>query len=106
MVLKKDDLMTKIKTVIGDKTDDEALSLIEDVNDTYDSLSNKDGEDWQKKYEDEHKKYEDNDKMWREKYRDRFFNNSNENDEDDNNTTVEETVEEEKPLTFENLFKE
>ena len=106
MVLSKDDLMKKVKDLIGDKSDDVSLSLIEDINDTYDDLNNKDSEDWKKKYEDEHKKFEDNDKQWREKYRDRFFNGSddeNSDTESDDNTPDEEN----KSITkFEDLFKE
>ena len=42
---------------IGDRTDDEAIRILETIND--------DGEDW-------HQKYVDNDKEWRERYTARF----------------------------------
>jgi hypothetical protein len=45
---------------IGDRTDDEAISVLEAIND--DDI---DAEDW-------HKKYIDNDKEWRERYTARF----------------------------------
>lgn len=97
-VLKKEELMEKLKAIIGEKTDDETLSFIEDVNDTFDDKSGtQDGEDWQKKYE-------DNDKMWREKYRDRFFNKDS-SDDDDDDDIIENKKVEDKPLTFENLFE-
>ena len=69
MVLSKEEILDKIKTRIGDDTSDEALSLIEDINDTYDDLNTRVTEagDWKSKYE-------ENDKSWREKYKDRFFN--------------------------------
>lgn len=99
-VLKKNELMEKLKALIGDRTDDEALTFIEDVSDTVEA--NKSEEDWKTKYE-------ENDKMWREKYRDRFYN-GNDDDEDKNINSNEnktnETGDEEKPLTYENLFKE
>ena len=46
---------------IGDRTDDEAISILEIIND--DGIE--DGEDW-------HKKYIDNDNEWRERYTARF----------------------------------
>lgn len=104
MVLTKDEIMEKIKGVIGDNTDDNSLSLIEDINDTFDNLTKTDGEDWQKKYEEEHTKFEENDKKWREKYRDRFFNESVDEGDDTNDPVVD--TPKDKPLTFDNLFKE
>ena len=46
---------------IGDRTDDEAISVLEAIND--DGIE--DGEDW-------HQRYVDNDKEWRERYTARF----------------------------------
>lgn len=46
---------------IGDRTDDEAISILETIND--DGID--DGEDW-------YQKYVDNDKEWRERYTARF----------------------------------
>lgn len=46
---------------IGERTDDEAISILEVIND--DGIE--DGEDW-------HQKYIDNDKSWRERYTARF----------------------------------
>lgn len=46
---------------IGDRTDDEAISILETIND--DGID--DAEDW-------HQKYLDNDKEWRERYTARF----------------------------------
>lgn len=46
---------------VGDRTDDEAISILETIND--DGID--DGEDW-------HQKYVDNDNEWRERYTARF----------------------------------
>lgn len=46
---------------IGDRTDDEAISILETIND--DGIE--DDEDW-------HQRYVDNDKEWRERYTARF----------------------------------
>ena len=98
-VLSKSELMEKLKGVIGDKSDDETLAFIEDVNDTLDEKKT-DNTDWQKKYE-------ENDKEWREKYKKRFFEQSgnegtdegNEGTDKGNEETEEKTIEK-----FEDLF--
>lgn len=90
----REEIMETLRTRIGEDTSDDALSFIEDVQDTLDSLSNTDSENWKQKYE-------DNDAQWRQKYRDRFFSKGD-NGEDD--VSDEETTSEN--LTYENLFKE
>lgn len=98
-VLTKNELMEKVKNFLGDNTSDEALEIIEDISDTVEAGSS---EDWKQKYE-------ENDKKWREKYRDRFFNGDDDDSdiEKSKETENKETVkEQEKPLTYENLFKE
>lgn len=69
MVLGKDAFFEKVNAIIGDKTDDEALSFLEDMQDTYSDLQKRiedaNGTDWKKKYE-------DNDAMWRAKYKHRW----------------------------------
>ena len=91
----KDEILNSIKTKLGDDTTDEAIALIEDITDTITELENK-----TKDNTDYKKKCEDLDAAWRKKYRDRFYSAGNEVE------TVEENGEEDKPLTYENLFKE
>lgn len=62
-VLSRDELISKVSAYIGERNDDESISLLEDITDTF----NVDGEDWKKKYE-------DNDIAWRKRYRERFEN--------------------------------
>lgn len=92
-----DEIMESVRTHVGDSTDDTALSLIEDINDTMNDLvtkANGDKENWKEKYE-------ENDKMWRTKYRDRFFNSK-----DDEEFEEKETEEKEKITKYDELFKE
>lgn len=94
-----DEIMESIRKRLGEDTSDEALALIEDVSDTLKSSVPSD--EWKKKYE-------ENDKMWREKYRDRFFNGSNDADKADKELIGEEDEHEEEdnsPHTYEDLFK-
>lgn len=80
------ELVEQIKTYTGDRDDDETLSLMEDINDTLNNET-----DWQAKYN-------ENDKAWRAKYKQRFeTGNVDESDESDEP--------EEKPITFDQLFK-
>ena len=65
----KEELLDLIKGRIGEDTGDEALTLIEDISDTYDDLEtkSKDPENW-------HEKYNQLDADWRQRYKDRFYN--------------------------------
>lgn len=94
----KDEILSTIKTLLKDDTSDEAISVLEDVTDTFDDLQSKvqgDGTDWEQKYN-------DLDKEWRQKYRDRFFNHSADDPEDDIETP-DEPVEK---VKFEELFSQ
>ena len=92
----KDELLAALRGVLGDNQTDEAISLIEDVTDTFDAPA----EDWEQKYK-------DNDAAWRKKYTDRFFNTGDVDQGSGSNTeTVIETGEAMKPLTYEELFEE
>ena len=89
MKLSKEELLEKVKAYVGDRTDDETISLIEDISDsmevTYD-------EKWKEKYE-------ELDNQWREKYIARFSEPS----------MVKDDVIEPEPLetnTFDDLFEE
>ena len=53
-VKNKDEILEAIKTRVGDSTDDETISFLEDVSDTLTDLETRasgDGEDWKTKYE-------------------------------------------------------
>lgn len=55
MRLSKDELIAKVKAYTGDRTDDETLTLIEDVTDTITGVD----VNWEEKYNDLAKKYKD-----------------------------------------------
>lgn len=92
----KDELLTALRGVLGDNQTDEAIALIEDITDTFDAPA----EDWEQKYK-------DNDATWRKKYTERFFSAGDVDQGTGSNTeTVIEAEEEQKPLTYDDLFKE
>lgn len=96
-VLERNTMMNRLKELFGDNESDEAISFIEDLSDTLDSLSNDSGdiEEWKTKYE-------ENDAAWRKKYRDRFFGTGEEVKEEQ-----EEDVKDDSEVkTFDELFKE
>lgn len=95
-VKNKDEILEAIKTRVGDNTDDETISLLEDVSDTLTDLETRasDGEDWKTKYE-------ENDKLWRERYTSRFFSKEPEPD-----PKLDPEPEPEVKKTFSDLFKE
>lgn len=61
--LKKDEAIKRLSAYIGERNDDESISLLEDISD---SLTD-DGEDWKAKYD-------ELDASWRKRYIERFSN--------------------------------
>lgn len=82
-----DEILNAVKERIGDDTSDSAISFVEDISDTLNSLSEQ--ENWKQKYE-------QNDSEWRKKYRDRFLSGESSSDDD--------SGDENEPLTYEKLF--
>lgn len=94
----RDEIMEAIRARLGDDTGDEALALIEDVSDTIDDLTARsaDPENWEQRYN-------DLDAEWRQKYRDRFFDDSGAGDPGGSSRPP---APDRSKLTFESLFKE
>lgn len=94
----RDEILESFKSMLGENTDDESISFLEDVTDTLDDFekrANGDGTDWKTKYE-------ENDANWRKKYTERFFSN-----EPEPNPKPEPKQEpDDTPKTFSDLFKE
>lgn len=80
--LTQKEFMDKVKAVLGDRTDDDAISFLEDCKDTISS----DGDDWKQKYDDAVKEKEELDKVWRQKYTDRFFSSDDSHTDNDKDT--------------------
>lgn len=92
-VLERDKFFERIKEQMGDTSTDKAIAFLEDMTDTYNSLTDSgDGTDWKKKYD-------ENDAAWRKKYTERFFSG------DTTSQSPDAAQDPDKPLTFENLFK-
>lgn len=115
--LTNDELKARVKAVIGDRTDDEAIQFLEDFNDTISDVGSDNGDnDWKKKYDDLVKDKDELDKAWRKRYTERFFSaedshtdnkDKNDNPADNAHKTTEEIDKEDeaKKVRFDNLFK-
>lgn len=95
-VVNKDTIMERLRENFNDNDSDDVLGLLEDVTDTlndYQSRLEENG-DWKERYE-------QNDREWRQKYKDRFFNNDPEPDPE---PEPDKDPEQATPTTFEELF--
>ena len=77
-----DELKNKAKDILGDRTDDDALSFLEDLNDTISTDEATNDNEWKKKYEALEKDKDELDKAWRQRYRDRFFSADSHTDDE------------------------
>lgn len=91
----REELLNSIKDIVGESTEDNVLSIIEDIQDTFTDYENRASNNinWEQKYK-------DNDAEWRRKYKDRFYSGKSDEEFEDDDTYVE------KKLTYDNLFKE
>lgn len=99
MVRSKDEILASIKTKLGEDTSDEAIALVEDINDSFEDLTARVNEagDWKEKYE-------ANDAEWRKKYTERFYEPSGETDDVVFKEMRKEEPDKPKVMTFEDLF--
>ena len=91
-VITNEDFMAGLQSLIGERTDDEAIAFLENARDTLTDKDNKNAVDWKQKYD-------ENDAAWRKRYMDAFY--SGEPKKPDPQPDIEET-----PKTFKDLFKE
>lgn len=94
----RDEIMEAIRKRIGEDTSDEAISLLEDVTDTFADYETKvaDKTDWKTKYD-------EMDASWRKKYMDRFSGKTGEEIKDEQEEQIKDDSE---PRTFDELFTE
>lgn len=86
----RDELIASVNAIIGETPDDNGLSLLEDISDTF--AIHDDAEEWKTKYE-------ENDAEWRKRYRERFEGKEVVIEEKEDDPPKEKTK-------FEELFEE
>ena len=94
----REEIMEDIRKRIGEDTSDEAISLLEDVTDTFTDYETKvaDKTDWKAKYD-------EMDANWRKKYIDRFSGKTGEEVKEEQEEQIKDDSE---PRTFDELFTE
>lgn len=94
----RDEIMEAIRKRIGEDTSDDAISLLEDVTDTFADYETKvaDKTDWKTKYD-------EMDASWRKKYIDRFSGTTGEEVKEEQEEQIKDDSE---PRTFDELFTE
>lgn len=94
----RDEIMEAIRKRIGEDTSDEAISLLEDVTDTFADYETKvaDKTDWKTKYD-------EMDASWRKKYMDRFSGKTGEEVKEEQEEQIKDDSD---PRTFDELFTE
>lgn len=98
----RDEILTAVRSYMGDDTSDDALTIIEDIDDTFEDYETRIGENWKGKYD-------ELDAEWRKRYRDRFFqkpDNGETNPDDVKDDNEEDLKEESEIKDFDELFKE
>ena len=112
MKLTREEYMASIASIIGDRTDDEALKFVEDMTDTFDGNVNTDYEatintlnSTIKELTDKNNSIEEE---WRKKYLARFYGGSDEEIDPSNNNVIEDEtmLDGEENITIDDLFKE
>lgn len=98
-VLNRETFFSRLNEMVGNNSDEQHISFIEDMTDTYNDMEKRasgDGVNWEQKYH-------DNDRAWRERYSHRFFSgNGNSNTPED----VRKTEDRASTITVDDLFVE
>lgn len=107
MKLSREDLMNAVASIVGDRTDDEAIAFVENVTDTFDSDYSVELETANAKITELTQKVADTEETWRKKYMDRFYGGSDEEVNPSNQPIKEEeeTALDAEEITVEDLFE-
>lgn len=108
-IVSKDEIMKQVKELLKDNTSDEAIALIENVNDTLDSLGDSENVDaLNKKITELEQTVKDTEEKWRTKYTERFYSGTDDKTKIDdpsvNNPSEKDDKEDNTPETFDDLF--
>ena len=92
-VMKIDELLKLVTDKFGETPDDDALTIIENISDTFNDMSGKVTDDWQKEKARLEQAVIDKDNEWRKKYTERFVT-GRDSASDKNESVVEDEVDE------------
>lgn len=97
MVKSKEEIIASLKSIIGEDSSDEAITLLEDVTDTL----SVDHSAVTAELEEMKQKYTDLDNEWRKRYRDRFYGDVDTSEDDLLKDALTPQA-----LTYDSLFEE
>ena len=105
MILNREDFIKAISAIVGERTDDEAISFVENMTDTFDGFGDSEKD---KTIADLQKRLEETEQSWRKKYRDRFYSGIDEEENPSNQLLEEDKDEmiEAEEITIDDLFDE
>lgn len=117
MKLNREEFMNAISVIVGERTDDEALSFVENMTDTYDAFGDIEKDKTSDAFGDSEKdktiaelqnRLEETEQSWRKKYRDRFYGGTDEEENPSNqpNEEDEDKMIEAEEITIDDLFDE
>ena len=112
MKLTREEYMTSIASIIGERTDDEALKFVENMTDTFDGNVNTDNQETINTLNETIKELTEKNKTieeeWRKKYLARFYGGSDEEMKPSNQNVIEDEtmLDVEENITIDDLFKE
>ena len=105
--ISKDDLIKKVSAYIGEDNSEEALSILEDISDSYDEV---DVTEYENKISTLEKDIADLDASWRTRYRERFENkDATPTTDSESEISIEDSVPSEEDVTppsFEDIAAE
>lgn len=94
------ELIDTVKGRLADDSSDDAISLLEDLEDTLNDYEDRGSEDWRGRYQ-------ANDRQWRERYIARFGNKEKQGDQEKPDPGLDNQASENldnQPKTFDDLF--
>lgn len=95
MKLSKEELLIKVRNYIGDDTSEDAVSLLEDVDD---SMSDSNDDKWEQKYH-------ELDESWKQKYIERFGSGDPEQNKESDSNEDESKEDDSEEKNFDELFE-
>ena len=107
IIQNREELNTRLQTIIGDRTDDDALNFLQDIRDTFEAQPS--GGMTQAEHD---RLMQEADTAWRKRYRDAFFNGADgQFKESESDTSRKDPAneapgsDENNPAKFDDLFK-
>lgn len=105
-VMEIKELIKLVTDKFGETPDDDALSIIENISDTFNDISGKVNKDWDKEKARLEQAVIDKDNEWRKKYTERFLSGDNSDDKNIGADNHEDGKPKETEITIDDLFTE